>query len=35
VDGFAADNSLLKTQVDSLVAEVAELKTEQVKAQEL
>jgi hypothetical protein len=35
VDSFTADNSLLKTQVDSLVAEVAQLKTEQAKAQEL
>jgi hypothetical protein len=35
MDGFEADNSLLKTQVNSLVAEVTQLKTEQAKAQEL
>jgi hypothetical protein len=35
VDGLAADNSLLKTRVDSLVAEVTQLKADQAKAQEL
>jgi hypothetical protein len=35
VDDFAAKNSLLKTQVDSLAAEVTQLKAEQAKAQEL
>jgi hypothetical protein len=35
VDSFDADKSLLKTQVDSLAAEVAQLKTEQAKSQEL
>jgi hypothetical protein len=35
VDNFAADNSSLGTQVDSLAAEVTHLKAEQAKAQEL
>jgi hypothetical protein len=35
VDDFAAKNSLLKTQVDSLAAEVTQLKAEQAKSQEL
>jgi hypothetical protein len=35
MDGFIADNSLLKTHVESLVVEVTQLKAEQAKAQEL
>jgi hypothetical protein len=35
VESFIADNSLLKSQVDGLAAEVTHLKAEQTKAQEL
>jgi uncharacterized protein (DUF3084 family) len=35
VENFASDNSSLRTQVDSLAAEVTHLKAEQAKAQEL
>jgi regulator of replication initiation timing len=35
VDTLAADNSSLKTKIDGLVAEVAQLKADQAKAQEL
>jgi hypothetical protein len=35
MDGFIADNSLLKTHIESLAVKVTQLKAEQAKAQEL
>jgi dynactin complex subunit len=35
VDNLAADNSLLKTKIDDLAAEVAQLRADRAKAQEL